>query len=282
MSLHERLAEARRALVNAGVDPDEAAIDAEVLARHVLGWDRARLLTHLREPEPSSLNPPFQQLLARRISREPVAYIVGSREFWGRDFEVTPAVLVPRPETEIIVDEVLDEVRSGTPAGAIADVGTGSGCLAVTLALECPEARVWATDISHGALAVAVRNARRHGVQRRIAFVECNLLDGVDIRADIIVSNPPYVPSGEAGRLAPEVIAHEPGAALFAGSDGLDAIRLLLAAARERLAPDGRLVVEFGFGQEAEVRALAHRAGWRVARIRPDLQGIPRTAVLGR
>ena len=155
MSLHERLAEARRALVEAGVDPDEAAIDAEVLARHVLGWDRARLLTHLREAEPQGLNPGFQQLLARRVHREPMAYIVGSREFWGREFEVTPAVLVPRPETEFIVEEVLDEVRSGRGAGTIVDVGTGSGCLAVTLALECPQARLWATDISPGALAVA-------------------------------------------------------------------------------------------------------------------------------
>ena len=198
--LHERLAQARRMLVDAGVDPDEAAIDAEVLARHVLGWDRASLLIHFREPAPPGLDPFFPQLLARRIAREPVAYIVGQREFWGRAFEVTPAVLVPRPETEIIVEEVLDEARSGAGAGSIVDVGTGSGCLAVTLALECPDSRVWATDLSLDALAVAKRNARRHGVEERVAFVRCDVLEGIDVRADMIVSNPPYIPAGDANR----------------------------------------------------------------------------------
>ncbi len=269
-------------LVDAGVDPGEAAIDAEVLARHVLGWDRAGLLIHFREPAPPGLDPFFPQLVARRIAREPVAYIVGQREFWGRAFEVTPAVLVPRPETEIIVEEVLDEARSGAGVGSIVDVGTGSGCLAVTLALECPDSRVWATDVSLDALAVAKRNARRHGVEERVAFVRCDVLEGIDARADVIVSNPPYIPSGDASRLQPEVVQYEPPAALFAGADGLAVIRRLLAAAAGRLAPDGRLVVEFGFEQEADVRELARAAGWRVARIRPDLQGIPRTAVLRR
>lgn len=280
--LHERLAQARRALVDALVDPDEAAIDAELLARHVLEWDRAQLLTHLREPVPTGLDPRFTQLMSRRIAREPVAYIVGHREFWGREFEVTPAVLVPRPETEIIVEEALDEARSGAAFNSIVDVGTGSGCLAVTLALEFPASRVCATDISSGAIAVARRNAAAYGVDGRISFVEGDVLDGVDVRADLIVSNPPYVPSPDAGTLQPEVDRYEPHAALFGGADGLDVIRRLFATAASRLAGEGRLVIEFGFGQEADVRGLAQAAGWRVVRIRPDLQGIARTAVLRR
>ena len=280
--LHERLAEARRALTTAGIDPEEAAIDAEVLARHVLGWDRAQLITRLREPASATLDPQFEQLLDRRRAREPVAYIVGHREFWGREFEVTPAVLVPRPETEIIIEEAIEEARERPPFRTIVDVGTGSGCLAVTLALEFPAARVYATDISPAALAVARRNAARHGVEARVTWVERDLLAAIDEPADLIVSNPPYVPSSDAGRLLPEVDRYEPHAALFGGSDGLDVIRRLFATAPARPAGEGRLVVEFGFGQEADVRELARAAGWRVVRIRADLQGIPRTAVLRR
>lgn len=280
--VHERLADARRALVGAGIDPDEAAIDAEVLARHALGWDRSQLLTRSRDSVPPGLEPAFGRLLARRTAREPVAYIVGHREFWGREFEVTPAVLVPRPETEIIIEEALDEVRGGAACHAIVDVGTGSGCLAVTLALEFPDARVRATDVSAAALTVARHNAARHGVADRVTFVECDLLDAIDAPADSIISNPPYVPAADEGELQPEVARYEPHAALFGGPDGFDIMRRLFATAPSRLADGGRLVVEFGFGQDAGIRALAAAAGWRVVRIRPDLQGIPRTAVLRR
>lgn len=280
--LHERLAHARRALVGAGIDPGESAVDAEVLARHVLEWDRGQLLTHVREPVPSNLDPRFEQLLARRIAREPVAYITGHREFWGREFEVTGAVLVPRPETELIIEEALEDARTRQPFRTIVDVGTGSGCLAVTLAVEFPSARVFATDISPAALAVAARNAARHGVAARMTFVEGDVLDRAGDRADLIVSNPPYVRSADADRLQPEVTRYEPHQALFGGSDGLAVIRRLLATAAGRLASDGLLVVEFGFGQEADVRRIAEGSGWRVVRIRADLQGIARTAVLRR
>jgi release factor glutamine methyltransferase len=280
--LHQRLADARRALMEAGIDADEAAIDAEVLARHALGWDRARLLTAWRDPVPAALAPAFDALLQRRLAREPVAYIVGQREFWGRDFTVTPAVLVPRPETEIIIDEAIDAARGGAATGTIVDVGTGSGCLAVTLALEFPRARVVATDISPAALDVARGNAERHGAAARITFLEADVLDGIDVRADLIVSNPPYVPESEGPSLPPDVARYEPHRALFGGADGFDVLRRLFAAAASRLAEQGRLVVEFGFGQEAAIRALAGATGWNVARIRPDLQGIPRTAVLRR
>ena len=279
--LHERLAEARRTLTAAGIDQDEAAIDVEVLARHVLGWDRGQLVTRLREPVPITLEPQFEQLMDRRRAREPIAYIVGHREFWGREFEVTPAVLVPRPETEIIIEEAIEEAGARS-FRTIVDVGTGSGCLAVTLALEFPAARVLATDISPAALAVTRRNAGKHSVEARVTCVEGDVLAAIDEPADLIVSNPPYVPSGDAGHLQPEVERYEPPAALFGGTDGLDVIRRLFATAPARLAGGGRLIVEFGFGQEADVRGLAGAAGWRVVRIRADLQGIPRTAVLGR
>jgi release factor glutamine methyltransferase len=275
-TLHERLASARQVLVNAGLTPADAAIDAGVLARHVLQWDRAKLLTQGNQPPPASFDEPFDAAIARRAAREPVAYITGVREFWGRSFIVTPSVLIPRPETEIIVELV----RAWCPSGkvTILDVGTGSGCLAVSLAAELPDARVTATDTSMAALEVARRNARRHEVQARVSLVCADLLDAFAAPFDVIVSNPPYVPSGAT--LPPEVARYEPGAALFGGTDGLDVLRALIPAARSLLAGSGRFVVEFGFGQADQVRALAEAAGWPRIEIRDDLQGIPRTCVM--
>lgn len=280
-SLHERLTEARRSLIGAGIPEEEAALDAEVLARHVLECDRATLLTRSRDPLPSAFDRLFQPLIARRAAREPIAYIVGRREFWGLEFDVTPDVLIPRPETEFIVEEAIAGA-SRAFVRRIIDIGTGSGCLAVALAIEFPAARVVATDISPAALAIAARNAERHNVVGRIAFVESDLLRGVDGPAQLIVSNPPYVPSGESATLQPEVARHEPAPALYGGEDGLDVIRRVLADAPRCLAKEGLLIVEFGFGQEAAIRGAATDSGWHVARIRADLQGIPRVAVLRR
>jgi release factor glutamine methyltransferase len=280
--LHERLAEARTTLIQAGIGADEAALDAEVLARHVLDCDRATLLTRARDPLPSAFNRLFQALVSRRARREPLAYIVGHREFWGLEFDVTPAVLIPRPETELIVEEALASLPRRDAVRRIVDVGTGSGCLAVTLAVEFPAARITATDTSHDALAVAYHNADRHNVIGRIAFVQADVLTDVAGAADLIVSNPPYVPAGDAATLQPEVAGYEPAGALYAGADGLDVIRRLLASAPPLLAAGGWLIMEFGFGQEAGVRDAAQRANWTVVRIRSDLQGIPRVAVLRR
>ena len=280
-SLHERLADARQSLVRAGIPEKEAALDAEILARHVLECDRATLLTRVRHAIPSAFDRLYQPLVARRAAREPVAYILGRCEFWGLDFAVTRDVLIPRPETELLVEESL-ALASRTLTRRIIDVGTGSGCLAVALAIEFPSARVVATDISPGALAVAAQNAGRHKAAGRISFVQSDLLDAVEGSAELIVSNPPYVPEGDAGALQPEVGRYEPAAALYAGQDGLTVIRRLLSLASRCLAEDGWLVVEFGFGQEGAVRAAAAEAGWAVARVRADLQGIPRVAVLRR
>ena len=277
-TLHEHLADARRALVDAGFSAQDAAIDAEVLARYVLGWDRATLLTRRGERASAEFFAEFDAALRRRLAREPVAYITGHREFWGLDFEVTRDVLIPRPETELIVEAALEIVERSRPARLL-DVGTGSGCLAVSLATELPRARVVATDIAPAALAVAARNARRHDVAARIHFLRAHLLEPFREGFDMIVSNPPYVPSG--AEISVDVAAHEPSAALYAGEDGLDALRALIGGAAAHLLEDGALVVEFGFGQAESVSALARAAGWRVD-VRRDLQGIPRVAVMRR
>jgi release factor glutamine methyltransferase len=280
-SLHERLTDARLSLVRAGIPEREAALDAEVLARHVLECDRATLLTRGRDPIPSAFDRLYEPLIARRAAREPMAYIVGHREFWGLDFVVTPDVLIPRPETELVIEEAI-AFASRTLTRRIIDVGTGSGCLAVALAIEFAAARIVATDISSDALAVATRNAERHSVIGRITFVETDLIDDAGAPAHLIVSNPPYVPVADAATIQPEVGRYEPRTALYAGEDGLAVIRRLLASAPQKLAELGWLIVEFGFGQEPAVRAAAADAGWQVARIRADLQGIPRVAVLRR
>jgi release factor glutamine methyltransferase len=265
----------------AGIPQDQARLDAELLARHALGWDRARWLASRREPATEPFTARYDALVARRVAREPVSLITGGREFWGLHFDTTPGVLIPRPETELIVEEALEILR-GKDGPLIADVGTGSGCLAVALARELPAARLVATDLSPIAIEVARRNAAKHRVSDRVRFLLTDVLDTVTDTFDVIVSNPPYVPSGDAPGLSPEVRDHEPALALFGGADGFDTIRALLARTPARLAHDGRLIMEFGYGQEDRVCDLARAAGFGVLRVRGDLQGIPRVAVLSR
>ncbi|HXW04773.1 MAG TPA: peptide chain release factor N(5)-glutamine methyltransferase [Vicinamibacterales bacterium] len=276
-TVHERIAAARQALIGAGLSAEDAAIDAAVLARHALGWDRASLLARGRESAPPAFDEVYAQLIRRRTAREPVALITGSREFWGLDFRVSSGVIVPRPETELVVEQALACARD---AGSrrLVDVGTGSGCLAVALASELPGARVLAIDTSLEALRVAARNARRHGVADRVHLVQATLLEAVGAPVDLIVSNPPYVPDTET--LPPEVARYEPPEALFAGPDGLDVLRALISSAPARLAPGGRFIVEFGFGQRAAVESLARAAGWSRVGFVNDLQDIPRVAVM--
>ncbi len=280
--LHERLADARDRFVGAGIGREEAALDAEVIARHVLDCDRATLLIRARDPLPSAFDRLFEDLVQRRLAREPVAYITGHKEFWGLEFEVTPAVLIPRPETELIIEESLAAVPARDTVGRIIDIGTGSGCLAIALAIEFSNAKVVATDSSETAIEVARRNCSRHNVTSRVSLIHTNLLEGLLEQADLIVSNPPYVPQTDAPQLQPEVVRYEPHSALFAGADGLAIIRRLFADSSDRLADGGRLIIEFGLGQEAALRDAAHHAGWTVDRVRRDLQGIPRVVVLRR
>jgi len=277
-SVHQRIAEARQTLVRAGLAPADAARDADVLARHALGWERAHLVARGREPAPDGFDERFAALIQRRADREPVAFITGNREFWGLDFEICRDVLIPRPETELIVEAACEMRRERIDIHRIVDVGTGSGCLAVALAIEFPAARVLATDISGAALAIAARNAKRHDVDRRLTFVRADLLDAVAGPVDLIVSNPPYVPSAVA--LSPEIVRFEPSVALYSGEDGLSSLERLIASARSRLASGGLFVVEFGFGQDGRVHTLAKAGGWRDVTIKEDLQGIPRIAVM--
>jgi release factor glutamine methyltransferase len=281
MTLQDHVARARERLREAGIRAEEAARDAELLARHVLGWDRAAYLTRRDLPAPSTFEDAFEPLVARRERREPAPLILGRREFWGLDFEITSDVLSPRPETELVVEQAAGLARA-MEAPLVVDVGTGSGCIAVSLAGELPRAAIIATDISTAALAVARRNAARHGVDGRIDFRLADLLDGVPERPDLIVSNPPYVPAASARALAPEVRDHEPAIALFGtGQDGTGTIRALVAAAADRLAPGGFLVFEFGYGQDEAVAALAPGT-LTLETIGEDLQGIPRIAVFRR
>jgi release factor glutamine methyltransferase len=281
MTLAERLALARRALEGAGVPAAEAALDAELLARHALGWDRATLLSRRHENAGAEFERVYAARIERRAKREPVAYILGEQDFWGLPFTVTRDVLIPRPETELVIEEALAAFADGRPPALVIDVCTGSGCLAVALAREFGGADLIGTDISEAALAVARANAQRHGVGGRIAFRAADLLEGVSARAGLIVSNPPYVATRDAAALAPEVRDHEPPAALFAGDDGLAIYRRLLPAARARLLPEGRLIVEVGFDQAPAVTDLGEAAGLRLEHTRQDLQGITRTLVFG-
>jgi len=279
--LRQALAVARDRLVGAGIAPDEAAIDVELFAKTILGWDRAKILTESHHPTPEGLEPKFSAWVSRRETREPSAYITGIREFYGLDLEVTPAVLIPRPETEIIVEAALPLIVRKLDA-RVADIGTGCGNLAVTLANEARKCAVVATDVSAEALAVAKRNAARHGVFNRIEFVHTPYLEGVPGEFDLIAANPPYVRETDKGGLSPSVL-REPHVALFGGVDGMRDIEGVLQATVGKLRLGGWLIMEFGFGQEDEVRArVAAHDELRFDRVVADLQGLPRTAVVTR
>ena len=251
--------------------------DAQLLLLHILNCGRAYLLTH---PD-HQLNPEqltaYQQLIARRARCEPIQYILGEQEFFGLAMKVTPAVLIPRPETEHLVEAALASV-SRERTVRIADVGAGSGAIAIALAHSLPLARITALDISPSALAIARENAGRHGVAERIHFLESDLLAAAHgERFDMIVSNPPYVPDGDYATLEPQVRDFEPRAALFAGPSGLEVYRHLIPQAWKQLGPGGWLLMEIGAGQDLQLRLLLE--GWSEVEFVPDLQGIPRVAM---
>jgi release factor glutamine methyltransferase len=280
----------------------------ELLLMHALGHDRGWIYGHPEESLDPATMQKFLELIARRAAGEPVQYLTGKQEFWGLEFEVTPAVLIPRPETEHVMEGALARLGerglkihmdTGAPREKlnVADVGTGSGCLAVALAWELPHADVFATDISAPALAVARRNARRHGVADRIHFVQCDLLTGLaytdppgagarhavpassarESQFDLIVSNPPYIARDEADQLQREVRDHEPHAALFGGPTGVEMYQRLIDHARDLLRQGGILVLELGHDSAEHVRAIFDaQPEWTNVAITMDLAGIPR------
>lgn len=244
----------------AAADIPTARLDAELLLAAVLGMSRARVLARGHTPMRRPARGHFAALIQRRARGEPVAYILGQRAFYGREFRVDRRVLIPRPETEELVDRALDTLE-GRPAPRIADIGTGSGAIGVTLAAERPDVRVVATDISSEALSVARDNARRHGVDDQMSFLQGSLLEPLEGPPpfDLIAANLPYVGTDESPQLAPDVRDYEPHVALFAGRDGLDLFPAFFTqlAARPLLAPDGVLLLEIGYAHGAALERMA-------------------------
>ena len=257
---------------------EAARLDAELLLAHVLGLNRLGLYLNWDRPLAADEMDRYRDLLKRRAQHEPVAYIIGQKEFFGLAFRVSPAVLIPRPETELLVERAIALAREADRADPrAADVGVGSGAIAVTLAREWPQGRVIATDPSAAALEVARANAETHGVADRIEFRDSAFLDGVAGEVDLVVSNPPYVARRDRAALPPDVGLFEPACALFGGEDGLDVIRGLIPRAAEKTRLGGWLVMEMGAGQADAVRQLIAADGrYEPAETIRDHQGIER------
>lgn len=277
MTVREALAEASAAI---------ARRDAEVLLAHTLECDRAWLLAHPEAELTLAQVEALRSLSARRAAREPLQYLTGVQEFYGLKLRVTPDTLIPRPETELLVEAVLRWAAERSQRGEsrrlrIRDIGTGTGAIALALAANLPDAEITGSDISAAALAVARGNAERLGLS--VTLIESDLLHGftagertMQERYDAIVSNPPYIPNTDAPTLQPEVRDHEPPTALFGGRDGLDVYRRLMPQALHALRPGGLLALEIGFGQRDALAALLSEAGWAEVRFLDDLQSIPR------
>ena len=278
LSIGGAIREGAQRLAAAGViEPRREA--GSVLA-HVLGRDRSFIIAHAEDLLTAEQSEALQMLVERRTVGEPLQYIIGQQEFFKLNFAVNPDVLIPRPETELIVEISLELLKTD-PEPYFADIGTGSGCIAISILCELPRARALATDVSSAALRVAQRNAERHSVSDRLALFESDCFSDLDANESftLITSNPPYVSADELKSIQREV-RFEPRAALAAGSDGLSVIRRLLGEARPFLRAGGYLVFEIGFGQSEAVEQLVDRGVWELLEIRKDLQGIPRTFVL--
>jgi release factor glutamine methyltransferase len=281
VTLSDALMSAEPRLRGAGVE--NPRLEAEDLLAHTLKAGRAEIYLRLREELSDEDAGAFIEILERRAEREPVQYLTGEAEFCGLAFLVSPAVLIPRPETEALVEEGASLIKDRA-CPAIADLGTGSGCIAVSLAERIPGAQIYAVDSSAHALEVAGRNAKSHGAEGKVKFLLGDLFgpleaEGLAGRLDLIVSNPPYIPSGEIPGLQPEVL-YEPLGALDGGPDGLDFIRLIINRSPAYLAPGGWLLMEIGMGQAGSVRALvADEPGLEFTKFVKDFAGIDRVLV---
>jgi release factor glutamine methyltransferase len=272
-TLRALLEEGRRALAGQGIAT--AALDARLLLQKACGVAHETVIAERELPVAPEQAAAYRAMVAQRACRMPVSRILGTREFYGREFVVTPAVLDPRPDTETLVEAAVELSRDHGPF-RFADLGAGSGAIAVTLLCELPQAQGTATDISAAALDVARANAARHGVRTRLRFEQSNWLDRVSGRFDLIVSNPPYVAFAEIDALEPEVRQHDPRLALDGGPDGLEAYRRIAASAGPHLAAAGAVAVEIDAGQEAAVVEIFADCGFAHAESRRDLAGRPR------
>lgn len=274
MTVSEALREGTRLIQSTG--SDEARLEAELLLMHALKTDRVHLYERLQDKMPVRAGNHYRRLLDRRLAHEPVPYIVGHKEFFGLEYQISRSALIPRPETETLVQLTIDFAhdRYGDERFTIADVGAGSGVIAVALAYELPNARVIATDVSKRALALARRNAERHGVASRIDFVEGDTLAPIEARVEVIAANLPYVTTEDWLATPPEIREWEPRRALDGGADGLRYIRKLFQQATEKLARHGALFAEIGDRQGATARSLAEEAFPSAdVQVRPDLAG---------
>ena len=279
MTLHEWLCQAE-AQLSGGHHPERAKRDAETLLQHLTGKNKAWLIAHAEDDFAGCTAIRYAGMLERRRSGEPIQYIVGEAEFYGLPFRVTPDVLIPRPETEILVEKVI-ELAAAYEHPRILDVGTGSGAIPIAIAHHLAHAQITATDISGSALALASENARRN--ERDVRFLQGDLLAPVTgERFEIIVSNPPYVPVTDCDSLSVEVRKFEPALALFADEDGLSIYRRLIPQAFDALVPGGFVALEIGFSQQAAIQSLLASAGFTDIEFTPDLQGIPRVATARR
>ena len=266
MTVFEMVANAAHSLRAAGID--SAARDARALVAHALGVAANRIVLLGSDPIDLKAQERLAGYLERRLRHEPVSKIMGWRQFWGRDFHISKAVLDPRPETETVIVEALKH-----PAATVLDLGTGSGILAVTLMAEWPKAQALATDISPAALAVAGKNAARYDIGDRLSFAQSNWFEGVQGEFDLIVANPPYIAMEEMAGLDRDVRDFDPHIALTPGGDGLDPYRVIAAAVGRHLSPDGRLIVEIGHQQAADVLQIFQDAGLSSLCCHPDLAG---------
>jgi release factor glutamine methyltransferase len=277
MTVAETLKMAAAALDGSGVL--EPRREAAGLLAFALDRDRTFLVAHPEHKLSEDEADRFAAILARRVDREPYHYIIGTREFYGLDFEVGAGILIPRPETELLVENAI-EVISSFENPRFLEIGVGSGCIAVSVLKNVPRATAIGVDIAENALAVARRNSEQHGVTARLELAISDVYDEiVDVRFDAILSNPPYVPAGDIPGLQPEVRDFEPHAALTDGGDGLGIIRRIVDGAPKRLLPGGILIIEFGFGQSASVLLMYDRDIWKNVEIMDDMQGIPRTVI---
>jgi release factor glutamine methyltransferase len=270
--LRNLLAEAVEALRQASVE--SAALDAELLLAAAAGVDRARLLTGSISLDSGSVGR-FRRMIARRAAREPLAYILEHKEFYGLDFEVSGDVLIPRPETELVVETALEVVHE-QPDARVLDLGTGSGAIAIAIAVNAPAAQIAGVDISAAALELARGNARRHRCEARIDFYLGDLFAALPCshqKYDLIVSNPPYVREDEMAALQPEIARYEPHLALFGGQDGLDFYRRIAAGTASHLNTGGEVIVELGAGQQADIVSIMHAAGLHIVQVLRDLAG---------